>query len=130
MLIYFKGLIKENYSLIIFFLTFFSLYHSFVKQSFRKNFLWFSIIFQIISKLNNLIEVFLNYINLSCYISLILIDFDKRWINLWKPILNLSLELVTLQWIYKYLCIQINFKFLLNLFNYFFWFLCSVCFTT
>ena len=130
MLIYFKGLIKENYSLIIFFLTFFSLYHSFVKQSFRKNFLWFSIVFQIISKLNNLIEVFLNYINLSCYISLILIDFDKRWINLWKPILNLSLELVTLQWIYKYLCIQINFKFLLNLFNYFFWFLCSVCFTT
>ena len=130
MLIYFKGLIKENYSLIIFFLTFFSLYHSFVKQSFRKNFLWFSIVFQIISKLNNLIEVFLNYINLSCYISLILLDFDKRWINLWKPILNLSLELVTLQWIYKYLCIQINFKFLLNLFNYFFWFLCSVCFTT
>lgn len=130
MLIYFKGLIKENYSLIIFFLTFFSLYHSFVKQSFRKNFLWFSIVFQIISKLNNLIEVFLNYINLSCYISLILLDFDKRWINLWKPILYLSLELVTLQWIYKYLCIQINFKFLLNLFNYFFWFLCSVCFTT
>ncbi len=130
MLIYFKGLIKENYSLIIFFLTFFSLYHSFVKQSFRKNFLWFSIVFQITSILNNLIEVFLNYFNLSCCISLILLDFDKRWINLWKPILNLSLELVTLQWVYKYLCIQINFKFLLNLFNYFFWFLCSVYFTT
>jgi hypothetical protein len=89
-----------------------------------------TIIFQIFSKLNYRIEVFINYFNFSCYISLVLLYNLKSWINFRKPVLYLRLEFFTLKFIHKYLSIKIVFEFLLNFFNYFFGFIRRVLFST